>query len=413
MPLGSQHQHESRILRVFLLSAVVVAALCIAGGFLGMAIKDRQLIHEEMHNRARRDFANIVLMRHWNAGYGGVFVEKRPGVVSNPYLESPDITTTDGRIFTKKNPALMTRELSELVSKDQGYAFHITSLRPLNPGNAPDPLERQALLAFEEGVKERLWEEVRNGQAFFRYMAPLKVQPSCLECHAKQDYLVGQIRGGISVSFRVGELQAKLRQNLVIVGLLAALTLTLLVTSFVLLFRHMVRRLIEARQQLELQATTDALTGLLNRGTVLARLEAERERHRRSGQPLSCLILDVDFFKRVNDRFGHLAGDEVLRTLGNQLRGGLRVYDMVGRYGGEEFLAVMPGASLDTAMAAAERLREAVVGTVQTPDGGPVTVSVGVAAWRAGEPVDDLLARADHALYQAKAAGRNRVVAEA
>ncbi len=408
-PFPLDTQTEVRTFRFFLGSASLAVALCISGGFLGMALKQRQLIREEMLQRARRDFANIVLMRHWNANYGGVFVEKKPGVVSNPYLENPDITTTDGRVFTKKNPALMTRELSELLEKDQGYAFHITSLNPLNPGNAPDDTERSSLEAFAKGVPERFWIQTLGGVETYRYMAPLRVEASCLECHAKQGYRLGDIRGGISVSFRVSELQARLRQNLMLVVLLALTTTLLLLGAIYLLFWKLVRRLKEIRVQLEAMATTDLLTGLANRRSILLDLDLELERHQRGSIPFSCAIMDVDHFKRINDAHGHAAGDEVLRQMADRLRATLRAYDRLGRYGGEEFLILLPGADLDVALGAAERLREAMVAGVTSRGGQPVSASFGVAQWQPGETATQLLARADQAMYQAKTEGRNRV----
>ncbi len=412
LPQPPSLQQETRSLRLFIFYASLAAALCVAGGFLGMALRNRSLIEEEMLNRGRMGFANIVLMRHWNANYGGVFVEKKPGMASNPYLEDPDITDMRGTVYTKKNPALMTRELSELLQREQGYAFHITSLKPLNPGNRPDAEETQALQAFEQGVKERAWTERIGNASYFRYMGPLRTEASCLACHAKQGYKVGDIRGGISVSFDVQELSGKLKANLLTIIALAALTTALLVGSLLLLFRHMVSKLQEARDQLVAAATTDALTGLLNRRSILQRLEEEMERHRRSREPLGCILLDVDHFKQVNDRFGHGAGDEVLRQMARQLKEILRPYDALGRFGGEEFLVLLPGTDRETLRSVAERLRARLEEQVRTgpPEAPePVTASFGITLWRPGEAVDLLLARADHGMYRAKSLGRNRV----
>ena len=410
--LPSSVQLETRSLRLFILYASLAAALCVAGGFLGMAFRNRRLIQQEMLNRARGDFANIVLMRQWNASYGGVFVEKKPGMVSNPYLEHPDITDTTGKVYTKKNPALMTRELSELLKKDLGYTFHITSLRPLNPSNRPDPEETMALIAFEQGAQERSWIEPMGSKSYFRYMGPLKTDPSCLTCHAKQGYKAGDIRGGISVSFDVQELEGQLRTNLLTIIALAILTIVLLVGSLLLLFRQMVSRLQAARDQLVALATTDGLTGLMNRRSILQRIEEEMERHRRSSEPLSCILLDVDLFKQVNDRLGHAAGDEVLRRVATHLKDTLRPYDAVGRFGGEEFLVILPGTDRETLRSVAERLRASLPEQVQTGAADfplPVTASFGITTYQSGESIDTFLARSDHGMYKAKSLGRNRV----
>jgi diguanylate cyclase (GGDEF)-like protein len=404
---------ESQSLRAFLVSVSLAVAVCISGAFLGIALRARTLIKNEMLNRARTDFRTIVQVRAWNASYGGVFVEKRAGVESNPYLEQPDIQGADGRWYTKKNPALMTREISERIKQSEGYGFHITSLNPLNPGNQADPKEAEALQSFEAGGQERFWTESIGGRTYTRYMAPLRVEQSCLECHAKQGYKVGGIRGGISFTYDTEEVQAKLRTNLYLVSSLALLTTGLLMGLVVLFFRQLVKKLAEARRLLETLATTDPLTGLYNRRQIITRLEEECERIQRGGIGLCCLMLDVDHFKRVNDTYGHLQGDEVLKMIAVQARASLRAYDVVGRYGGEEFIALLPETDLDTAQAVAERIRRAIEASVilktATGQPEPTTVSLGLTRWRAGDTADALIHRADEALYRAKANGRNRI----
>lgn len=413
MPTHPPPAPENRSLRAFIISVSLAVAVCISGAFLGIALHGRTLIHGEMLSRARTDFRTIVHFRAWNAAYGGVYVEKKEGVPSNPYLENPDIQATNGKAYTKKNPALMTRELSEMLQRSEGYGFHITSLNPVNPGNRADPEEVIALKSFEGGAKERFWTQSLEGRTFTRYMAPLLVQDNCLICHAKQGYKVGDVRGGISISFDTQEVQTKLRTNLLIVSLLAILTTGFLMGFVVFFFRQLVRKLSEARRQLETLAMTDALTGLFNRRQILQRLEEECERARRNGDGLCCLMLDVDHFKQVNDDFGHQKGDDVLKIIAEQLRTVLRVYDAVGRYGGEEFIALLPGADLETAQAVAERLRSAIEATVMVrhPSGEPrpTTASLGLARWKPADTVDTLIHRADEALYRAKAGGRNRV----
>ena len=173
--------------------------------------------------------------------------------------------------------------------------------------------------------------------------------------------------------------------------------------------------LLRARDELEHRATHDALTGVWNRGGIMERLGAEVSRARRDGRPLSIALLDLDEFKRINDTRGHAAGDDVLREVGVRLPGVLRTYDLVGRYGGEEFLLVLPGASAHACGVVAERVRADVAGTTFATRAGPlpVTASIGTVTLTAGsrEDVDALVARADAALYQAKRGGRNRVVA--
>ncbi len=170
-------------------------------------------------------------------------------------------------------------------------------------------------------------------------------------------------------------------------------------------------QLIEARESLRHEATHDALTGLWNRAALFDILERELNRARRHAQPLTLIMADLDFFKHINDRYGHLAGDIVLREAARRLRSVLRPYDSVGRYGGEEFIVVVPACDGSDSLGLAERIRGAVGSTpISTPDGVvAVTLSVGVAVARGTEiPAADALIRAaDMALYRAKQEGRN------
>ena len=163
-------------------------------------------------------------------------------------------------------------------------------------------------------------------------------------------------------------------------------------------------------------ASTDALTKVLNRRALLERLTAEVDRARRFGSPLSLLLLDVDYFKQINDTAGHLAGDHVLRQLGELLQEAVRTVDVVARYGGEEFVVILPETHADGGMVFAERLRDRISAHPFDVGAGReqhLTVSIGLASVR-GDAVlsaDDLFGLADEALYRAKSAGRNKVLA--
>ncbi|GAB2869374.1 hypothetical protein GCM10027277_43240 [Pseudoduganella ginsengisoli] len=168
--------------------------------------------------------------------------------------------------------------------------------------------------------------------------------------------------------------------------------------------------------ELLMLATTDFLTGLPNRREFMARLEDEQARLQRDvgvrGGRAAVLMLDIDHFKRINDEYGHAAGDAVLRHLAAQMRDCQRKIDMLGRVGGEEFAVLLPGADVPAAMAFAERLRQRIASTPLEIDGHvlAVTVSIGIAAMHARDPGGDAaLIRADKALYRAKRGGRNRV----
>jgi two-component system, cell cycle response regulator len=172
--------------------------------------------------------------------------------------------------------------------------------------------------------------------------------------------------------------------------------------------------LVSARESMRYAATHDSLTGLLNRGEVLDSLGRELERAKRNCKPVSVVLADVDHFKNVNDTLGHPFGDEVLKEIARRLRAKLRVYDTVGRYGGEEFLMVLPDCDLMSAMIRADELRTCIGSTPTVFSGASrnVTVSMGlaVAGGDGASQIAALLSRADRGLYAAKRDGRNRVV---
>ncbi|MEV7045600.1 GGDEF domain-containing protein [Amycolatopsis sp. NPDC051061] len=198
-------------------------------------------------------------------------------------------------------------------------------------------------------------------------------------------------------------------------GAVAAVLLTarpwlvpLLVLPIVLLRRG------ELGRRLELRAGRDHKTGLLTMAEWRTRAEAELSRAARAGGDCGILMLDLDHFKRVNDTHGHLAGDDVLRAVAGAVRGEVRIYDSVGRFGGEEFVVLLPGIGRVHSVAVAERIRDAVAElTVVAADGTRIaglSVSIGVAVHPdAGRGVDEVLGAADKAVYAAKNAGRDRV----
>jgi two-component system cell cycle response regulator len=171
------------------------------------------------------------------------------------------------------------------------------------------------------------------------------------------------------------------------------------------------QELVDQARRLETLIFEDSLTGLVNRRSIITQLSSQVSAARRHGRPLSAAVVDVDHFKSVNDRCGHDAGDRVLACVAATMRRHLRAEDHLGRLGGEEFLAVLPDVDAEAAAVTAEKLREAVAAKVVEHDGEPlrVTISIGWATWE-GEPGDELMRRADAALYDAKRSGRDRAV---
>jgi diguanylate cyclase (GGDEF)-like protein len=187
-------------------------------------------------------------------------------------------------------------------------------------------------------------------------------------------------------------------------------------------------RLVESREAMRYEATHDALTSMWNRGAVLAQIQSGLNLSQQSKCSTSLLLCDVDHFKQVNDTYGHLVGDEVLRQISSRLSSCIRTGDLVGRYGGEEFLILLKDRGQarlprtgqkpydrDTFLHRAEQIREAVRSRPVVTLAGPLSISVSIGAITidrvtAAMPVEALLARADEALYRAKAAGRDRAI---
>ncbi len=230
-----------------------------------------------------------------------------------------------------------------------------------------------------------------------------------LTAHEQENDLIKAFEAGIDdyitkpINFKV--LQARIRAGQRICALQTELT------GERAELEQQAKALALANRKLQQVANTDLLTGLPNRRYGLRRLEQEFAQAHRYGRPLSVMILDLDHFKSVNDTLGHAAGDEVLKHGASVMQEALRATDILCRWGGEEFLAIVPNADLAAASTLAERLRESLASR-QPKDLAirrPVTVSIGLAAYPQGRDVEHLLHLADQALYRAKDKGRNRV----
>ena len=172
-------------------------------------------------------------------------------------------------------------------------------------------------------------------------------------------------------------------------------------------------KLITIQEQLHELATTDPLTGLLNRRAFAHRYDRESARYSRTNRPIALLLIDLDYFKLINDRYGHAAGDAALRVLSDHLRTTSRFgTDDVARWGGEEFIILLPETDAKGAAVLGEKLREAVADNRFEYEGNRlgITMTFGIAEHRKGEPLETCIARADTALYHGKERGRNKVM---
>jgi len=362
----------------------------------------------EMAEKSAAAFVGqVMLTRYWNAYHQRVYVPVTKATLPNPYLQVPrrDIVGSDGTVLTMVNPSFMTRQISEMTDSRSYVRFHLTSNRPLRPGNEPTPVEARALERFEVDptpVSHVL--DSPDGELFF-YMEPVFTEAPCLSCHQQHGYRIGDVRGGISVtttlmSSSIPTVVTASHAGLLGVGILGILG-----------FFNRLRSNINV---VKYHASRDPLTGLLNRREIEALLEREIQRSQRSKHPLCLMLVDFDDFKRINDRYGHAVGDRALRELADLIRLHTRCgYDAVGRFGGDEFIVLMAETPEDRGVATAERVRMAVEQhRVDGPDGVRLGITVSIGLVQGGQSEcngENLFARADQALYQVKESGKNRV----
>ncbi len=218
----------------YLLAVVGLIALVVSISFTQLYRIEKSFILAQLEEQARLLSQQILLTRSWLADQGGIYVEKRPGRKVNKFLKNSIVETTSGNILLRRNPAMVTRELSEYAAKSSLYRFRLTSTHLINRENAPDGTERRALEIFAQGEQsEYALMQTLDGESVFRFIQALYIEPSCLECHCYQGYEVGQLRGCLSViipsSAAKGRIADLHRSLLFDAGLIVLLTLVLLV----------------------------------------------------------------------------------------------------------------------------------------------------------------------------------------
>lgn len=405
-------------LRAFRAQLGILMVLYTVVVFSGIYAFARAQMLETLEAQAASYFELVMTAREWNSSHGGVWVfDDGLDEANAEYLEAAGIehtlTSDSGQSFTLRNPSEMTREISELTSLESGVAFHLVGAEPINPLNAPDSWEQPLLAVVEQEGSPRSEIYRESGTAVYRYMAPLLVEETCIACHTKAEgYEVGGRKGAVSLSIPMTEFDAGLRQLAIMLITLGITSIAGGLTATNLLTSRLGKQVSAANEQLRRIAVTDPLTGILNRRAAIERLELEFARARRTNSPLSLITMDLDNFKRINDRHGHPAGDCALVEFVERLRESLRPYDIFGRMGGEEFLVVAPGARLNQAAAVAERALDKLRSAPLTGCALNVTLtaSAGVVQMLETDPdCDALMTRADRALYAAKNGGRDRV----
>lgn len=408
---------------------VISWTVIVAGLLAWNVVQTRMWTREMAINEARANFNRDRTFRLWATGHGGVYVPVNENTLPNPYLSNipeRDIETPAGQHLTLMNPAYMIRQMNEQFSDLYGIAGHITSLNPLRPENTPDEWERKALEAFEMGETEVLEFTEAEGKQYLRLMQPMITQEGCLKCHGQQGFKVGDVRGGVGISLPMDSLLTRERQVVITQALSLGLVWLFGLGGLGLGSGELSRRVLERKRvekaleaaNLTLQDTlarekelarTDPLTGINNRRCLIERAEHELDIAMRYQQPLSVIMFDIDHFKNINDTFGHLVGDQILQRVTQSACNQLRSADVIGRYGGEEFIILLPMTKPEQAYSLAERIRESVAAfSLSAPKGeASVTLSIGIVEYSSPESLEDVFRRADEAMYAAKQAGRN------
>ncbi len=204
------------------------------------AVFDERMIIRQAEQQARMLYKQILLTRQWASDHNGLFVLKRKGIEKNPYLDLPTVTDNSGNEYFLRNPAMITRELSEYADRDGLGHFRVTSLNPVNPSNKPDEFERLSMKLFEDGLAEKIAvADSRNGR-LVRFTSPLKVKKSCLGCHEQHGYSIGDIRGALSITIPIKWADTLIERNVKSLLLIGVISIILVTISLFLMFESLV-----------------------------------------------------------------------------------------------------------------------------------------------------------------------------
>jgi len=408
----------------WLIVAVLIWTAALAGLLMWEISREHQQSIAMASKEAQAYFNKDKAIRLWATSHGGVYVPADERTPPNPrlaHIPERDITTPSGRKLTLMNPAYILRQMMHDYSQLYGEKGKITSFpdKLLNPDNMPDAWELAALNAFRQGASEARDIVNIDGAPYFRLMQPLFIEQGCLKCHGFQGYKVGEVRGAVGISVPMAPYLETEQQTIyglyVIFAVLWVIGLLALgIFSRFIAHREAVEIHIRLNRALKKLSSMDGLTGIANRRTFDAVLEREWQRARRSGKPLSLIMIDIDFFKQFNDRYGHQQGDDCLKQVAQVLTAmSRRAADLAARYGGEEFVLLLPETELKQAMRLAEECRSRIIEqqiTFKTEISDVLTISLGVGTLvpEQGTAPAVLIETADKALYRAKGNGRNR-----
>ncbi|MBP7769883.1 MAG: diguanylate cyclase [Aliarcobacter sp.] len=380
-------------------------------------------------------FNNIVTIRKWNSDHGSIYVKAHKDIKPNPYLVDNHTFTKDNELLIKINPAWMTRQLSELSNKNENFYFKIISSNPINPNNYPDKFEKDGLENLSKNKNLNFYTKIENEK--YNLIGPLKVELSCLQCHGNQGYKIGDIIVGLRVSVPIDNYIQNIQainsktDTLYFVTLFISFVFILIIifiinsiysreSNIIKLNKTLEKKVFKrtkelrnANKKLLESSTIDYLTNIPNRRHLFEIGSKYFHLSKRQKNNLSVIYIDIDFFKKINDTYGHDIGDEILKMVANTLAKQIRKSDLLARTGGEEFIILLNNMDESNAFLFAENIRNSMEKVIFKKDNISIkiTISLGISQLKnEDENLDSIIKRADEALYQAKKGSRNKSV---
>lgn len=393
-----------------------------------IAISKQILLHE-----AKSLYQNIVVTRQWASDHNALYVKTHGDLKPNKYLKDNHTFTENKELLIKINPAWMTRQIAQLANKNSAYYFKITSLQPINPQNNPDTFEKEALIFLKKYKEQKFYSKIQNDK--FNFMGTLKVENSCLNCHKSQGYKENDIIGGVRISIpttiyekNIQMITSKTKIHDFVTVITSILFLIIIIYTINSIYKRekkikrlnktlenkvetRTKELKKANEKLLKISTIDDLTQIPNRRYFFDIANKTFFLSKRNEEIFSILYMDIDFFKNVNDTYGHQEGDKVLKLLASIIDKDIRKTDTFARVGGEEFIILLNNTNEEQAIIFAEKIRKKIEDITYTINKNKlnITISLGISQYyKEDKSLDNLLSRADEALYEAKNTGRNK-----
>lgn len=414
--------HIRHIIYIFMTFVILLTCAVILFFFLDLK-REKQFIEELALSQARSMFQKDLSLYQWVSKQGGIYiplVETPPDNASLHHLSKHRLKSEEGQVLTLVNPGYIIHHMNEQPwGLNKELKSRMTHLNPSSPNNRPDVWEKEALLRLDATQKEVYATQTHDGKEYIRFMGAFVADESCIKCH--QETKVGDVRGGISIRLPLNnydEIAQKRARYSVSIYLFfwffGLVSLGIAMYSLIKLLRkhHL---LIEETHELRFLNQIDPLTKTFNRRAFEAWLRDKLVLYKTEQIDSCMLMIDIDFFKKINDTYGHLVGDRVLVELAHAIGKHVREGDCFARIGGEEFALLLLDTKIKRAYVIAERLRRIILDLkigLDEPRNETLslTISLGLSTFSSyDETIENIISRADKAMYLAKHDGRNKV----